>query len=104
MDTKEAMKCSLPVDAHHAFYEFCECALFRIYEVEMCSPEGGEASTLIEAEFELYKEGKHDVDSLYDFLDTLDFEPAIPRYKLSLYLASLFLGEMMDASDPYGAP
>jgi len=91
-------KSSPPVDAHIAFYDFCECALFRTYETEMCSPEGNRLPGLIEAEFELYKEGKHDAQSLYDFLDTLDLHPAIPRYKLMLYLASLFLGEMIDAS------
>lgn len=104
MDTKKAMKCSLPNDAHHAFYEFCEYALFRIYEKEMCAPNGAMVSLLIEAAFESYKEGRQDIESLYDYLDTLDLHPAIPRYKLSLYLASLFLGEMMDASDPHGAP
>ena len=85
------------IDVQHALYEFCECALFRLYEVEMCSPEGNELPALIETEFELYKEGKHDVESLYGFLDTLDPHPAIPRYKLSLYLASLFIGEVIDA-------
>jgi hypothetical protein len=103
MDIKEVMKCSLPINAHHDFYSFCEYALFRVYEVEMCSPEGARLSDLIEAEFELYKEGKHSVETLYDFLDTLDLEPAIPRYNLSLYLASLFIGEVMDASYPQGA-
>ena len=63
----------------------------------MCSPEGNMLPVLIEAEFELYKEGKHDTWSLLDFLDTLDIAPAIPRYMLTLYLASLFVGEVLDA-------
>jgi hypothetical protein len=84
-------------DAHPDFYDFCEAALFRAYEVEICSPEGNMLPGLIEAEFDFYKIGKRDVESLCDFLESLDLDPAIPRHTLTLYLASLFIGEVIDA-------
>jgi hypothetical protein len=87
----------VPIDAHLAFYDFCEEALFRIYEVEICSPEGNILPELIEAEFALYKAGKRKLWELFDFLDIIALPPAIPRYKLTLFLANLFLAEMIDA-------
>ena len=85
------------INSHHALLDFCELALFRTYESEMCSPEGIMLPGLIEAEFDLYKTGKRDIETLFDFLESLDLHPAIPRYKLTLYLASLFIGEVIDA-------
>jgi hypothetical protein len=85
------------MSAQFAFYDYCEYALFKVYEVEICSPEGNSLPELIEAEYELFKEGKRDLVSLYDFVDTLEISPAIPQYKVQLYLASLFVGEILDA-------
>jgi hypothetical protein len=103
-DSQLISNSSLYIDAHHAFYDYCERALFRIYEVELSSPEGYMLPGLIDAEFRLYKEGKRDIESLHDFLDTLDLDPAISRYMPTVYLASLLLCELMGATDPHGTP
>jgi hypothetical protein len=82
--------------ALEASLELCEAAIFHAYEVKLCSPNGNMIPDWIESEFELYKEGKHDVYSLFDFLDTIDLDPEIPSYIPTLYLASLFIGDVLD--------
>jgi hypothetical protein len=93
----ERSESNVPIDSHAAVYDFCEIALFLGYRVEIFTLEGVMLLELIDDEFELYKAGKRTIWELFYFLDNINLDPAIPRFTLSLHLASLFIGEISDA-------